>query len=104
MNQPFASMSTGSMASVDSKQAKAAVVDIRPASSVEPHEAASSEWRRSLKEHSTAEPSILRSPTLSGNVIDGDEAAVGMGVNVSSLMNGNLVEEAARIKCSHYPT
>ena len=51
-----------------------------------------------------AEPSTLRSPTLGGNVNDGGEAAVGMGVNVSSLMNGNLVEEAARIKCSHYLT
>ena len=55
-----------------------------------------------MKEDSAAEATILRSPTLSGNVDDGGKAALSLGLSVSSLTKANLVEEAARIKCRHY--
>jgi hypothetical protein len=95
-------MFTGSAAPANPPPQKAGVVEIRPASIIETDDAANSQWCQYLKEDSAAEATILRSPTLSGNVDDGGKAALSLGVSVSSFTKASLVEEAARIKCRHY--
>jgi hypothetical protein len=78
------------------------VVEIRPATFVGTDDPSNSAWCRYLKEDSAAEASILRSPTLSGNVDDGGKAAMSLGVSVSSFAKADLVEKAAKIKCRRY--
>jgi hypothetical protein len=95
-------MFTGTAVPAKMEQKKDDIVQIRPASLDETDEASNSQWCKYLKEDSAAEATILRSPTLSGNIDDGGKAAVSLGLSVSSLSKANLVEEAARIKCRHY--
>jgi hypothetical protein len=93
---------TGSTAAAKLEPKKADIVQIRPASIIEYDDAANSQWCQYLKEDSAAEATILRSPTLSGNVDDGGKAALSLGLSVSSLNKANLIEAAARVKCRHY--
>ena len=81
---------------------KAEVVEIRPALIIETDEAENSQWCKFLKEDSAAEATIMRSPTLSGNVDDGGKTALSLGLSASSFAKANLVEEAARLKCRRY--
>ena len=81
---------------------KPEIVEIRPATFVGTDDPSNSAWCRYLKEDSAAEASILRSPSLSGNLDDGGKAALSLGVSVSSFTKANLVEEAAKIKCRRY--
>jgi hypothetical protein len=78
------------------------IVQIRPATFTETDEVSESAWCRYLKEDSAAEATILRSPTLSGNVDDGSKAALSLGISVSSFTKARLIEEAARVKCRRY--
>ena len=93
---------TASTSKIAGAQAKPDVVQIRPATFIETDDASESAWCRYLKEDSAAEATILRSPTLSGNVDDGGKAAVSLGVSVSSFTKARLIEEAARVKCRRY--
>ena len=77
-------------------------VQIRPATFETNDESENSAWCRYLKEDSAAEATILRSPTISGNVDDGGKAAVSLGLSVSSFTKANLIEKAARVKCRRY--
>ena len=93
---------TASTSKAVEAQNKPDVVEIRPATLVGTDQPENSAWCRYLKEDSAAEASILRSPTLSGNVDDGGKAAVSLGVSVSSFTKASLVEKAAKIKCRRY--
>ena len=93
---------TASTSKIAGAQTMPDVVQIRPATFVETEESAESAWCRYLKEDSAAEATILRSPTLSGNVDDGGKAAMSLGVSVSSFTKARLIEEAARVKCRRY--
>ncbi len=83
-------------------KAKEEVVQIRAASIIDTDEPAQSQWCQYLKEDSAAEATILRSPTLSGNIDDGGKAAVSLGLSVSSFNKANLIETAAEVKCRRY--
>ncbi len=93
---------TASTPKIAGSQTLPDVVQIRPATFVETDEVSESAWCRYLKEDSAAEATILRSPTLSGNVDDGGKAAMSLGVSVSSFTKARLIEEAARVKCRRY--
>ncbi len=93
---------TASTSKIAGAQTIPDVVQIRPATFVETAEVPESAWCRYLKEDSAAEATILRSPTLSGNVDDGGKAAMTLGVSVSSFTKARLIEEAARVKCRRY--
>lgn len=98
-SQPEVKAPTSKIAEAPSKPE---VVDIRPATFVETDEPSNSAWCRYLKEDSAAEATILRSPSISGNVDDSGKTAVSLGVSVSSFTKASLVEEAARVKCRRY--
>jgi hypothetical protein len=93
---------TASTSKIAGAQTKPDIVQIRPATFTEADEVSESAWCRYLKEDSAAEATILRSPTLSGNVDDSSKAAVSLGVSVSSFTKARLIEEAARVKCRRY--
>jgi hypothetical protein len=93
---------TSSTSKIAGAQIKPDIVQIRPATFTETDEVSESTWCRYLKEDSAAEATILRSPTLSGNVDDGGKAALSLGVSVSSFTKARLIEQAARVKCRRY--
>ena len=93
---------TASTSKIAGVQTKSDTVQIRPATFAETDESTESAWCRYLKEDSAAEATILRSPTLSGNVDDGGKAAMSLGVSVSSFAKARLIEQAARVKCRRY--
>lgn len=93
---------TASTAKIEGTENKPEVVEIRPATFVEPDESSNSAWCRYFKEDSAAEATILRSPSIIGCVDDDGKMAVSLGVSVSSFAKARLVEEAARVKCRRH--
>ncbi len=83
-------------------EGKTAVVEIRPATIIDTDPVEKSAWCRYLREDSAAEATILRSPTLSGNVDDGGKAALSLGLSASSFAKARLIEKAAILKCQRY--
>ena len=93
---------TVSTSAITGARVKPGDVQIRPATFTATDESESSAWCRYLKEDSAAEATILRSPTVSGNVDDGGKAAVSLGLSVSSFAKAGLLEKAAQVKCRRY--
>ena len=79
---------TASTSAIAGAQTKPDVVQIRPATFETNDESETSAWCRYLKEDSAAEATILRSPTLSGNVDDGGKAAVSSGAQCFEFYQG----------------
>ena len=93
---------TASTSTIAGPQTKPDTVRIRPVTFETNDESETSAWCRYLKEDSAAEATILRSPTISGNVDDGGKTALSLGVSVSSFAKAGLLEKAARVKCRRY--
>jgi hypothetical protein len=59
-------------------------------------------WCDHLAADSAAQATIMRSPTLSGSIDDEAKSSLSLGMSLSSYMKGNLLEEAADVKCRKY--
>lgn len=61
-----------------------------------------SAWCRYLREDSAAEATILRSPTLSGQIDDQGKASINLGLSMSGFRKAQLSEDAAEARCRRY--
>ena len=68
---------------------------------VEPGQSASA-WCEYLRRDAAATATILRSPTVAGEINDTGDKAIAVDLDVMDLAKAHLVEKAARARCRRY--
>ena len=59
-------------------------------------------WCEYLQEDSSAQATIMRSPSLSGSLSDDGKAGLSVGVSLTNIAKANLLENSAEARCRRY--
>ena len=62
----------------------------------------SSPWCEYLKEDAAAETTILKAPTVSGQINDSGRKTASVSYDLVNIARAHLIEEGARVKCQRY--